>query len=89
MTTDHVATAVAHLDAVAATRDVLSDLYDRQRIERGAHAQAVAIKIAEAHQAIGYGLKAANDHALIAQAQALEAIAGHLAAIRPDAEVMA
>lgn len=76
MATNHIATAVAHLDAVAATRDTLADLYAQQRSNRGTgHEQSIAIKIAEAHQSIGYGLKAASNHAAVAQATALFAIA--------------
>lgn len=76
MTTHHVAAAVAHLDAVDATRTALADLYKQTR-DKG-HSNALGARIAEAHQAIGHGLKVAGIHADLAQAQALEDIHGLL-----------
>lgn len=74
MTTSHVALAIGHLDAVATFRETLRDLYDQQRHVRHAGPE-LGGRIAECHQSIGHGLKAAGIHAQIAQAIALEAIA--------------
>lgn len=88
MNHNHVSQAVGHLDAVTATREHLLGLYDEQRANRGKpHEQAIVIKIAEAHQAIGFGLKAAAIEADIAQARALERIAD-LLAVRPASKAV-
>lgn len=83
MATTHVQQSIDHLAAVTVTRDYLHDLYDLEK--RGHRAPGHGAQIAEAHQKIGHGLKAAQIEAQIAQAIALESIAGDLAALRRDA----
>lgn len=65
----HVATALEHVSAVRASSDAVKDLYARP------YSADRAEKIAGAHQAIREGSKLAEVHALIAIAEALEAIA--------------
>lgn len=74
MTHNHVALAIGHLEAVAAFRDTLQDLYSQVRTVRHSGPE-LGGRIAECHQSIGHGLKAAAIHAQIAQAIALETIA--------------
>lgn len=75
MPNTHIETALGHLSAVAETRAHLSELYDHTK--RNLHDTTrnnIGAQIAEAHQSIGYGLKAAAVHAALANAVATEAL---------------
>jgi len=65
----HVTQAEEHLAAVASTREHLAALYQRQR-NANFRDPKMGEQIAEAHQAIGYGLKLAHIHATLAVAEA-------------------
>lgn len=80
MNHSHVTQSIAHLDAVASHREHLRELYDTTK-RGGLHDSTrsnVGAQIAECHQAIGHGLKAAEIEASIAQAIALERIAARV-----------
>lgn len=59
-TTDHRTTALRHLEAAKAARLALDDAYSASRQDRA--------EIADLHQRIGFGLKVAEIHALLALA---------------------
>jgi hypothetical protein len=68
----HVVQAEAHLQAVTETREHLQALYadTRKRMEQSQR-DRLGQQIAEAHQAIGVGLKLAHIHATLAVAERL------------------
>lgn len=82
MTQSHVALAIGHLEAVSTYRDHLHELYEQQR--GGRYGPDLGARIAECHQSIGHGLKAASIHAAIAQAVALEKANELAKATEPD-----
>lgn len=70
----HTDTARRHIEAAGAARSHLEELYANPP------SQTNGAGIAATHQSIGHGLKLAEIHAELAQAEALEEIA---AALRP------
>lgn len=63
-TASHVTKSLSHLEAAKAARLALSEAYASPRQDRA--------EIAELHQTIGFGLKVAEVHALLANAVAAE-----------------